>query len=265
MVDRSNQRLIYFNQEWLGFVQPVGLVVAPTVLAHEQLVPDRNFAQRQRDFREFTEESGEGVALRHRVRDLKDLFVNWLKWEDDDFVSADTHRDQIEISLPELNVVLSATWAVQSPAISETNWMMLIRQEESGSDLDKTPESSGGWNASRHERFERLLRETKIPIGLLCNDECVRLIYAPQGESSGHITFDFSQMAQPAGRPILAAFEMLLSGHSVFVAPDARKLPALLRKSREAQAEVSTRLSQQVLAALYELLAWLRLRGCAKW
>ena len=254
MVDRSNQRLIYFNQEWLGFVQPVGLVVAPTVLAHEQLTPDRNFAQRQRAFREFTEESGEGVALRHRVRDLKDLFVNWLKWEDDDFVSADTHRDQIEISLPELNVVLSATWVVQSPAISETNWMMLIRQEESGSDLDKTPESSGGWNASRHERFERLLRETKIPIGLLCNDECVRLIYAPQGESSGHITFDFSQMAQPAGRPILAAFEMLLSGYRVFVAPETRKLPALLRKSREAQAEVSTRLSQQVLAALYELL-----------
>ena len=139
MVDRSNQRLIYFNQEWLGFVQPVGLVVAPTVLAHEQLVPDRNFAQRQRAFREFTEEFGEGVALRHRVRDLKDLFVNWLKWEDDDFVSADAHRDQIEISLPELNVVLSATWAIQSPAISETNWMMLIRQEESGSDLDKTP------------------------------------------------------------------------------------------------------------------------------
>ena len=254
MVDRSNQRLIYFNQEWLGFVQPVGLVVAPTVLAHEQLTPDRNFAQRQRDFREFMEESGEGVAVRQRVRDLKDLFVSWLDWEDEDFVRADTHRDQLEISLPELNVVLSATWAVPSPVSSETDWLMLIRQEESDSDLDKTPEISEGWNASRHERFERLLRETKIPIGLLCNDECVRLIYAPQGESSGHITFDFSQMAQPAGRPILAAFEMLLSGYRVFVAPDARKLPALLRKSREAQAEVSTRLSQQVLAALYELL-----------
>ena len=254
MVDRSNQRLIYFNQEWLGFVQPVGLVVAPTVLAHEQLVPDRNFAQRQRDFREFTEESGEGVAVRQRVRDLKELFVSWLDWEDEDFVRADAHRDQLEISLPELNVVLSATWAVPSPVSSETDWLMLIRQEESDSDLDKTPEISEGWNASRHERFERLLRETKIPIGLLCNDECVRLIYAPQGESSGHITFDFSQMAQPAGRPILAAFEMLLSGYRVFVAPDARNLPALLQKSREAQAEVSTRLSQQVLAALYELL-----------
>ena len=254
MVDRSNQRLIYFNQEWLGFVQPVGLVVAPTVLAHEQLTPDRNVAQRQRDFREFMEESGEGVAVRQRVRDLKELFVSWLDWEDEDFVGADTHRDQLEISLPELNVVLSATWAVPSPVSSETDWLMLIRQEESDSDLDKTPEISEGWNASRHERFERLLRETKIPIGLLCNDECVRLIYAPQGESSGHITFDFSQMAQPAGRPILAAFEMLLSGYRVFVAPDARNLPALLQKSRDAQAEVSTRLSQQVLAALYELL-----------
>ena len=254
MVDSSNQRLIYFNQEWLGFVQPVGLVVAPTVLAHEQLTPDRHFAQRQRDFREFMEESGEGVAVRQRVRDLKELFVSWLDWEDEDFVRADAHRDQLEISLPELNVVLSATWAVPSPVSSETDWLMLIRQEESDSDLDKTPEISEGWNASRHERFERLLRETKIPIGLLCNDECVRLIYAPQGESSGHITFDFSQMAQPAGRPILAAFEMLLSGYRVFVAPNARNLPALLQKSREAQAEVSTRLSQQVLAALYELL-----------
>ena len=254
MVDRSNQRLIYLNQEWLGFVQPVGLVVAPTVLAREQLAPDSNFAQRQRDFREFLEEHGEGVAVRKRVRDLRDLFVDWLEWEDGDLISADAHADELEISLPELNVVLSATWAVQSPASSETDWMMLIRQEKSGADLDKTPETSAGWNASRHERFERLLRETKIPIGLLCNSECVRLIYAPQGESSGHLTFDFSQMAQPAGRPILAAFDMLLSGYRVFVAHDARNLPALLQKSRDAQAEVSTRLSQQVLAALYELL-----------
>ena len=254
MVDRSSRSLIYQNQEWLGFVQPVGLVVAPAVLAREQLTPDRNFAQRQRDFREFIEELGEGLAARQRVRDLKELFVGWLDWEDEDFVDADAHRDELEKSILELNVVLSATWAVPNPPGSESKWMMLIRKEESGVDLDGTPEASDGWNASRHERFERLLRETEIPIGLLSNDECVRLVYAPQGESSGHITFDFTEMAQTAGRPILAAFEMLLCSHSVFIAQDARKLPLLLQKSREAQAEVSTRLSQQVLAALYELL-----------
>ena len=61
-------------------------------------------------------------------------------------------------------------------------------------------------------------------------------------------------MAQPAGRPILAAFEMLLSADALFIRPEEERLPALLEKSREAQAEVSTRLSRQMLAALYELL-----------
>ena len=254
MVDRSSRSLIYQNQEWLGFVQPVGLVVAPAVLAREQLTPDRNFARQQREFREFMEQVGEGLAARQRARDLKELFVGWLEWEEEDFVNADAHKDELEKSIPELNVVLSATWAVPNSEGSESKWIMLIRKEDSGSDLDKPPESPDGWNASRHERFERLLREMGIPIGLLSNDECVRLIYAPQGESSGHITFDFTQMAQPAGRPILAAFDMLLSAHRVFVEQEARRLPLLLQKSREAQAEVSTRLSQQVLAALYELL-----------
>ena len=254
MMDRSNQRLIDLNQEWLGFVQPVGLVVAPTVLAQSQLSPDRNFVQRQREFIEILEDSGNGVSARQRVQEIRQIFTGWLKWEDDDLVSADDHSDQLEIALPELNVVLSATWAVPDPTDSEDEWMMLIRREDNGANLDKTPETLGGWNATRHARFERLLRETKIPIGLLCNDECIRLIYAPQGESSGHITFNFSQMALPAGRPILAAFEMLLSAERLFTVPDARKLPALLIKSREAQAEVSTRLSRQVLAALYELL-----------
>ncbi|MCY4558100.1 MAG: N-6 DNA methylase [Chloroflexi bacterium] len=46
---------------------------------------------------------------------------------------------------------------------------------------------------------------------------------------------------------------MLLSETSLSALPGSR-LPDLLRKSREAQAEVSTRLSQQVLAALYQLM-----------
>ena len=132
--------------------------------------------------------------------------------------------------------------------------MMLIRVEDDGSDLDKPPDTEEGWNASCHSRFERLLRETGIPTGLLCNDRSVRLIHAPPGESSGHITFDFSEIALPAGRPILSAFQMLLSADNLFQGRNGARLPDLLRKSREAQAEVSTRLSQQVLAPLYQLL-----------
>ena len=254
MVDRLRQNLISAHQEWMGFVQPIGLVVAPTVMVDAQVVPDRNVAGRQRDFREFLEETGNGATAGWRARDLRGLFLGWLCWDDGDLVDADEYREALEVSLPELQVILSATWAVPAPDGPDGDWMMLVRVEESGSDLDKTPDGEDTWNATRHARFERLLRETGITTGILCNNECVRLIYAPQGESSGHITFDFSQMAQPAGRPILAAFEMLLSADALFIRPEEERLPALLEKSREAQAEVSTRLSRQMLAALYELL-----------
>ena len=254
MVDRLRQRLIFAHQEWIGFVQPVGLVVAPTVMVDAQVVPDRNISGRQRDFRDLLEETENGVTARWSVRDLRQLFVNWLDWEEGDLVDVDNHREELEISLPELQVVLSATWAVPELDESGARWVMLIRVEEPGTDLDKPPEFKDTWNATRHERFERLLRETGIPVGILCNDERIRLIYAPKGESSGHVTFDFSQMAVPAGRPILAAFEMLLSADALFMGTEEARLPTLLAKSREAQAEVSTRLSRQVLAALYELL-----------
>ena len=98
------------------------------------------------------------------------------------------------------------------------------------------------------------MRETGVPIGLLCTDERVRLIHAPKGESSGYVTFEFSQMALPAGQPILAALDMLLSADALFSGHPEARLPALLAKSRDAQTEVSTRLSRQVLAALHELL-----------
>ena len=254
MVDRLRQSLIFAHQEWIGFVQPVGLVVAPTVMVDAQVVPDRNISGRQREFRDLLQEAESGVTARWSVRDLRQLFVNWLGWEEGDLVDVDNHREELEISLPELQVVLSATWAVPELDESDARWMMLIRVEEPGTDLDNSPELKGTWNATRHERFERLLRETGIPMGILCNDERIRLIYAPKGESSGHITFDFSQMAVPAGRPILAAFEMLLSADALFMGTEEARLPTLLAKSREAQAEVSTRLSRQVLAALYELL-----------
>ena len=254
MADRERRRLLYAHQEWLGFVQPVGLVVAPKVMVDAQVVPDRNVSGRQRDFRELLEEEKGRTASRWRAPDLRRLFFDYLGWEEDDLVDAVTQRETLENSLPELQVVLSPTWAVPAQDDAATEWTMLVCVEDAGADLDKPPDDAGGWNATRHARFERLLRETGIPIGLLCTDERIRLIYAPKGESSGHITFELSQMALPAGRPILAAFDMLLSAGALFAGASDARLPALLAKSRDAQAEVSTRLSRQVLAALHELL-----------
>ena len=254
MADRDRRRLLFAHQEWLGFVQPVGLVVAPTVMVDAQVIPDRNVAGRQREFREQLVEQESVSAPHWQARDLHRLLLDYLGWEDGDLVEASEHRETLEIALPELQTVLSPTWAVPAEDDDDDEWTMLLRVEDAGAGLDKPPDDPGGWNATRHARFERLLRETGVPIGLLCTDELIRLIYAPKGESSGHITFEFSQMAQPAGRPILAAFDMLLSADALFGGTPEASLPALLAKSREAQAEVSTRLSRQVLAALHELL-----------
>jgi len=268
MADRERRKAIFAHQEWLGFVQPVGLVVAPNVMVDAQVVPDRNIAERQREFRALIDTQDEvpdavGVAevrAEYQVAGspqtsvLQRVFQDWLGWEDSDLVDAGAHRETLEISLPELQVVLAPTWAVPADEDSNTPWSMLVRVEDKDAELDDPPDDGAGWNASRHARFERLLRETGVPVGLLCTSERIRLLHAPSGESSGHITFEFAQMSLPEGRPILAAFEMLLSADALFGGAPEVQLPTLLAKSREAQAEVSTKLSGQVLAALHELL-----------
>ena len=253
MADGSSEKDIFAHQEWLGFVQPIGVVVAPTVMVDAQVVLDSHITPRRRELCDLLEEI-EGSTVRRRAPNVREIFTRYLGWEDGDLVDATMHRETLERSLPELGVVLSATWAVPTADGADNTWMMLVRVEEDAVDLDKAPDGTDSWNASRHARFERLMRETEIPIGLLCTDERIRLIYAPKGESSGHLTFELSEMAQPAGGPILSAFDMLLSAESLFRGLEKERLPTLLAKSREAQAEVSTKLSRQVLAALYELL-----------
>ncbi len=110
------------------------------------------------------------------------------------------------------------------------------------------------WQASPQARFERLLRGTQVPIGLLSNGIHLRLVYAPHGETSGHLTFPVQAMTEVAGRPIFAALQMLLSAERLFTLPGKQRLPAILAESRKYQNLVSTKLAEQVLAALYELL-----------
>ena len=105
MADRERRNLIFAHQEWLGFVQPVGLVVAPTVMVDAQIVPDRNISGRQRAFRALFDPNEEatkvlGVAERHATYGIAGahvsvpgrVFRDWLGWEDSDLVDAGVHR-----------------------------------------------------------------------------------------------------------------------------------------------------------------------------
>jgi hypothetical protein len=119
------------------------------------------------------------------------------------------------------------------------------------------PEQRGaleGWEATPHQQLERLLRETGVSTGLLLTDGELRFIHAPRGETSGWLKFPLRSLGEVGGRPMLGGLKLILSSFRLHNDAPDRRLTSLLKASREAQAEVSTRLAAQVLGALYELL-----------
>ncbi len=250
------------HKEWLGLLQPVGLVVSPPALIKAQAVVNRGKAVELQT--RLTE-----IICYDPIPNLNSKEVLWIKdfpafteqvleWMPDDLVGAregDALPQQLEVVLTDYGETLKPSYAVPDP--DGDGWLMLVKEVAPGLDLDGVEprlEKGSGWKATVQEKFERLLRETNIPIGILFNGTRLRLVYAPQGESSGHLTFPVQAMCEVSGRSILAALDMLLGQDRLFNVPTPRRLPKLLSDSREYQAEVSNKLANQVLDALWELL-----------
>ncbi|MBI4538945.1 MAG: N-6 DNA methylase [Gemmatimonadetes bacterium] len=254
------------HREWIGYVQPVGIVVSPPALRHAQGHVDRNISGVQERLRACVEDvflDGNPNAV-PAITDLRRLSTEVLGWEPDDLVGeqdSEALPSELEVPLPEYEEVLRPTYAVPDPEPPEDAppWQILVCVEPTGRDLDRPPGAAGrNWDASPTARLERLLRETQVTAGLLCNGTHLRLLYAPRGETSGHMTFPVSAMVEVSGRPILAGLHMLLRAERLFALPTKQRLLALLSESRRFQAEVSTRLSEQILEGLYELLRGLQ-------
>jgi hypothetical protein len=247
------------HQQWLGYLQPVGLVVSPPALLQAGAHVNVNvLAEHQKFLGHVTEalEVGRPEPL-PAITDLRGLLLDVLGWQPGDLVEAtDPRATGLEVVLPEYHDRLQPTYAVPEDARAESPaWLMLIQSLPVGTPLDEVVEKDERrWQATPQARFERLLRETQVPIGLLANGTHLRLVYYPRGESAGHLTFPVQPMTEVAGRPIFAALLMLLSAERLFSLPDRQRLPSLLAESRKYQNTVSTELAKQVLAALYELL-----------
>ena len=237
--------------EWLDHVQPVGLVVAPSLLKELGLVPAR---QTQLDTAEVAELLSEDAAA-PALADPWAFASGILDWRPDLVAGAPGGPplpEELVRRLPEYDTTLEPHWAVRMPGPAG-GWQVLVRLEQTGTDLDARG-ALDGWEATPHQRFERLLRETSIPAGLLISDQELRLVYAPRGETSGWLAFPLRPLATVSGRAMLGGLKLLLHGFRLFNDAEERRLPALLRQSREAQAAVSTALAEQVLGALHELL-----------
>ncbi|MBB3205482.1 hypothetical protein FHS27_001282 [Rhodopirellula rubra] len=249
--------------EWLGYVQPIGLVVSIPAMLEAQCYVNKNIMGEHARFLECLAQDDAGVT-RTELRDLREFVQAVLGWEAEDLVDVPARQvlggdmGRLEVVLPQYNETLRPTHAVPvfRPEEDQNPWQLLIQELSTGTDLDDAGEadSSRHWNASPQAKFERLLRETEVPIGLLSNGRSLRLVYSPRGETSGYATFNVDEMAQVAGRPMFAALHMLLSAERMFSMGDNQRLPAILANSRKYQNTVSTELAEQVLAALYELM-----------
>jgi hypothetical protein len=257
---------------WLGYVQPEGLVVSAPALVDAQAIIDRaQLGELQRRFAEHvaslrlddrdTGETAPGIA------DLQLFLTEFLGWPAELLHGLDPARplpSELAVSLPEFGELLAPTVAVACPpsqignrqsAVSNSPFLLLVQSHSATVDLDKPIATHDRhWHASPSKKFERLLRETGVPIGLLTNGTQLRLIYAPPKENSGTLTFPVGAMTEVSGRLILGAFQLLLGSWTLFNAPSDARLTALLQRSRDYQASVSEILAEQVLHALYELL-----------
>jgi hypothetical protein len=104
---------------------------------------------------------------------------------------------------------LRHTWAVAELGEAERPWQLLVRVEAPGVDPDAR-NALDGWEATPHQRFERLLRDTGVFAGLLISEREeraegevryypeFRLIYAPRGETSRHQSIPIRPMAMVA-------------------------------------------------------------------
>ena len=108
---------IHTHEQWLGLVQPVGLVVAPAVLTKLQLFPNQGTAYLsgcQRQLKSLLEErdhctSGQPIQV---VPSFQLLANALLDWGDSDLVSVDEMNAVPEVVLSEYGETLRPTHGV---------------------------------------------------------------------------------------------------------------------------------------------------------
>jgi hypothetical protein len=252
--------------EWIGFVRPTGLVVSAPALVRAGAILDRRDIEGQNALRacvgERVFEPTEGPVP--YLASFSAFAESVLGWSFSPKGYAGTVDSPIppalEVALPEYGETLRPDFAVRElePQDGDSPWQLLVRVLGLGEDFDRVAHGNGQLEASEHGRMERLLRQTGVPAGLLFNGRACRLISAPPRESSGWIDFRVADMVQTPGRPISTALRLLLGQTRLLAMPRHQRLAALLEDSRKFQNEVSERLAEQVLHALYELLRGLQ-------
>ena len=256
---------VHTHEEWKGMAQPVGLVVEPVVLNRLGVFPESAttvLADWQQRLEQLLEDQPVGEQWLSVAPSFELFCQEVLAWQPGDLRKPEDLAAPVAVTLDDYDEVLRPDWVVPEPSQGDgpLKAQLLVQELPLGTPFDALSKGADGrrsWEATPQQRLERLLKESEHPIGLLWNGVALRMVYAPRGESSGHLTFPLEPMTTVDGRPMLAAVQMLLGPDRLFEGGASNtRLRPLMEQSRKEQNEVSTRLAEQVLEAL-----WILLRG----
>jgi N-6 DNA Methylase len=250
------------TSEWLNYLQPEGLVVGPNVLRERGVTPIRQTPLDTEAAARALRLDPDATPEHDRLLELHDAwpFLEQVLGWPAKLVAGSPGGPAVD---PTLNVTvpehesllvpnLALLWNGEAPEGIPAQALVMLHPSRDADGRNQF--ASREWEASPHQRLERLLRESNISVGILVARNTLRLIYAPRGETAGWLSWPLAALGRPDGRPMLAGLKRCLGRNAFFTGAPETRLRNLLEASREAQNAVSEKLSGQVLGALYELL-----------
>lgn len=248
------------QHDWLSLVGVSGLLVSEPVL-HE-FFPDGPPPLSRKQERGFRREWNRWLAA-SEVDDSGPL-RRWVGFIIDDLLGYGRFDGSTSIhKYPNINEKLVVNlldyeqklWPDQVLVGPKGQAQALIYIVPRGHDLDKRETETGRWRASPYTKLDRLLKETRVPIGLLTNGDQWRIVFLEQGLPSAYL--EWSAQGWNDERTTLYAFAMLF-GVARFDQDDDEEgnnnLIALIHESQNRQTDVADKLGDQVRSGLRALV-----------
>ena len=248
----TNTRVAKRQHRWLASVEITGVVLSEPVLADTGNFRSLDKAElaafrKQREIWNLPRGMVEGDGQPAWINFILEEFLG-LKdrdyWQEGAAIPAN-----MVVNLPEQQETLRPSRIL----LDEGQPIMLLLEVPREQSLDKPwLQAKGRWKASPTTKFDRLLRETGIELGLLTNGEDWRLVVASPSETTSWMTWTAQTWNDD---PLtLAAFKDLFGESRFFAGPRDQVVLELIKQSRQRQLDVADQLGNQVREALQILV-----------
>ena len=194
--------------EWMGFVQPHGLVVSAPALTHANAILNRNDTEGQALLKASVTASDDDEEP--LIRDFEGFARSVLGWKFSPkfYTRVTDHSDAPEdlaLNLPEYGETLHPEYAIRhrsKPKEGRVRMAALGAEARPGpGGLMRLNPGRGTLDATSHGRMERLLRATGVSAGLLFNGRALRLISGSERRELGVARLSVRRHAANAGAP----------------------------------------------------------------